>query len=47
MDEQKLKNNCIDWNKQQFYRAINEERWRDAARYKGNIERLLGVEERA
>lgn len=44
MDEQTLKSNAVEWNRQQFYRAINEERWRDAARYKENIERLLGEE---
>lgn len=32
--------NCINWNKKEFYRAINEERWSDAARFKGNIERI-------
>lgn len=31
---------CIEWNKQQFYRAIREERYDDAARYQQNVEKL-------
>lgn len=39
--EEAIKQNCIDWNRNQFYRACNDERWRDAERFKENIERLL------
>lgn len=39
-DKETLKQNAIDWNKKEFFRAINQERWHDAARFKENIERL-------
>lgn len=42
--ETKVRQNVIDWNKNQFYRAIGQERWKDAERYKGNIEQLEGKE---
>lgn len=35
-----LRQNAIDWNKKEFFRAINQERWKDAARFKSNIEKL-------
>lgn len=41
LNKDTLTKNAIDWNRREFYRAVNEERWSDAARLKGNIERLL------
>lgn len=41
VDEQTLRQNVIDWNKKEFYRAINDERWNDAKRHKDNIEKLI------
>lgn len=35
-----LTQNAIDWNKKEFFRAINQERWGDAKRFKENIEKL-------
>lgn len=38
--ERVIRDNAIEWNKRQFYRAINQERFDDAERYKTNIEFL-------
>lgn len=38
-----IRDNVIDWNKRQFYRAIEQERFADAERYKENIDKLEGV----
>lgn len=35
-----IRDHVIAWNKNQFYRAINQDRFEDARRYKENIERL-------
>jgi len=40
--EEVMRQHVIDWNKKQFYRAINQERFDDAKRYKENIEYLEG-----
>ena len=40
-----IRENVIQWNKQQFFRAIGQERFDDAKRYKDNIEKLEGVRE--
>lgn len=39
-NEHSVKEAVIQWNKRQFYRAIEQERFDDAKRYKENIERL-------
>lgn len=38
-----MKDHVIQWNKKQFYRAIDQERFDDAQRYKENIEFLEGT----
>lgn len=38
--ERVLKEHVIQWNKQQFFRAIGQERFDDARRFKENIEAL-------
>lgn len=38
--ERVIRDNAIQWNKQQFYRAIGQERFDDAERYKKNIDFL-------
>lgn len=35
-----MRQHVIQWNKQQFYRAIGQERFDDAKRHKENIEKL-------
>jgi hypothetical protein len=35
-----LTDEVIEWNRRQFYRAINDERWSDAGRHRDNIEKL-------
>lgn len=40
--ERTIRDNVIQWNKNQFFRAIKDERWKDAERFKENIERLEG-----
>jgi hypothetical protein len=42
-NEYYIRDGVIAWNKRQFYRAIGQERFTDARRYKENIERLEGV----
>ena len=37
-----VRESVINWNKRMFYRAIDQERFDDAKRYKENIERLEG-----
>lgn len=39
-NEYNVKDAVILWNKRQFFRAIGQERFDDAKRYKENIERL-------
>lgn len=38
--ERVIRDNAIQWNKKQFFRAIDQERFTDAERYKKNIEFL-------
>jgi hypothetical protein len=38
--ERVMRQHVIQWNKQQFYRAVNQERYDDAKRHKENIEAL-------
>lgn len=38
-----VRDHAITWNKNQFYRAIGQERFDDAQRYKENIEKLEGI----
>lgn len=44
VDKETLKQNAINWNKKEFFRAVNDERWSDAQRFKENIEKLEGEE---
>lgn len=40
MSDQKILSEVIQWNKKEFFRAINDERFDDAKRFKDNIEKL-------
>ena len=40
MDKQTLLENAIDWNWDQFFRAVDQDRIKDAKRYRDNIRRL-------
>lgn len=40
--ERVIRDNAIQWNKNQFFRAIQQERFTDAERYKKNIDFLEG-----
>lgn len=40
-----LRDNAIDWNWNQFFRAVDQGREKDARRYRENIRRLEGVRE--
>lgn len=45
MDKQTLLQNAIDWNIKEFYRALKENRLKDAQRFLDNTERLAEDEE--
>jgi len=40
MTKNELKQNAIDWNWNQFFRAVDQDRITDAKRYRENIRRL-------
>lgn len=40
ISNKQLLENVIQWNRQQFFKAIRQERFDDAQRFKENVERL-------